>query len=324
SNAIKFTDWGGVSFSVRYRSQVAEFVIRDSGVGIESEDLERIFRPFERVRKPGMTAVPGTGLGLTITRLLTDIMGGDINLQSEPGVGSTFSVSLMLSRIDSPSLVPVPEQRSRGYRGARKTIMVVDDDPSHRGLISDILGPIGFVVVEAPSGNDCLVLTRQCEVDAYLLDVSMPGMSGWQLAACLRESGIAVPVIMISADAREGQREQTDPHRHHDDYVVKPVRLQSLLEKLGVLLQLDWFHENDSSDTDAIPLQVFLPQQLPPSADLQELRALAEIGYVNGLRKKINQLSQEGSTPLDVILYLQRLTSQFRFDRIIAMAETIT
>lgn len=325
SNAIKFTEWGGVSFSVRYRSQVAEFTIRDSGVGIHKEDIERIFRPFERVRKSGANPVPGTGLGLTITRLLTDIMGGDIAVQSEPGVGSTFTVSLMLSRIDTPCEAPVVEKQIRGYLGARKLLMVVDDDPSHRGLISDLLTPLGFGVVEAACGADCLALARQCHADAFLLDVSMPGMTGWQLAESLRSNGVIAPIVMISADAREGQRDQHDadaPPRWHDDYVVKPVRLQMLLEKLGVLLRLTWFYEREQAEFEPVP-QRFPPEQLPSAQVLQELRTLAEIGYVNGLKQKIQQLRQEGSATPEFIAVLQNLTSQFRFDRIIEIAQTV-
>ncbi|HEX4940861.1 MAG TPA: response regulator, partial [Candidatus Kapabacteria bacterium] len=284
-----------------------------------------IFRPFERVRKSGANPVPGTGLGLTITRLLTDIMGGDIAVQSEPGVGSTFTVSLMLSRIDTPCEAPVVEKQIRGYLGARRLLMVVDDDPSHRGLISDLLTPLGFGVVEAACGADCLALARQCHADAFLLDVSMPGMTGWQLAESLRGNGVIAPIIMISADAREGQRDQHDadtPPRWHDDYVVKPVRLQMLLEKLGALLRLTWFYERERAESEPVP-QPFLPEQLPSAEVLQELRTLAEIGYINGLKQKIQQLRQEGSATPEFIAMLQNLTSQFRFDRIIEIAQTV-
>lgn len=96
SNAIKYTEAGSVTLSVRYRSEVAEFSIVDTGVGIEADHLERIFHPFERIRKPGSTQSPGTGLGLTISRFLAEIMGGNISVTSVPGQGSTFRLSLML------------------------------------------------------------------------------------------------------------------------------------------------------------------------------------------------------------------------------------
>ena len=210
--------------------------------------------------------------------------------------------------------------------------MVVDDDPTHRGLISDLLTPLGFHVVEAHSGSDCLVLLPQCSCDAFLLDVSMPGMNGWQLAAALRANAVIEPIIMVSADAREGQHQ---PHntreqpRWHDDYLAKPVRQTLLLEKLGNLLQLQWLHDPavesaGASATAAEPFTAFASftsQQLPTATELQELRALAEIGYVNGLKKKINQLSQEGKAAPEFIQHLQQLVSQFRFDRIVELTQ---
>ena len=153
----------------------------------------------------------------------------------------------------------------------------------------------------------------------------MPGMSGWQLAESLRSNGVIAPIIMISADAREGQRDQHDTDatpRWHDAYVVKPVRLQMLLEKLGALLRLTWFYEREQAEFEPVP-QRFPPEKLPSAQVLQELRTLAEIGYINGLKQKIQQLRQEGSATPEFIAVLQNLTSQFRFDRIIEIAQTV-
>ena len=97
SNAIKYTERGNATLTVRYRSQVAEFEVSDTGVGIPANELERVFEPFERGQGANVRAIPGTGLGLTITKLLTQIMGGEINATSTEGVGTTFTVRLLLS-----------------------------------------------------------------------------------------------------------------------------------------------------------------------------------------------------------------------------------
>src|SRR5262249_2387999 len=97
SNAIKYTERGSASLVVRYRSQVAEFEVSDTGVGIPAHEPERVFEPFERGRGASVRAIPGTGLGLTITKLLTQIMGGEINAASVEGKGTTFTVRLLLS-----------------------------------------------------------------------------------------------------------------------------------------------------------------------------------------------------------------------------------
>ncbi len=99
SNAIKYTERGHATLVVRYRNQVAEFEVIDTGIGIPAEDLERVFEPFERGNSPGVRAIPGTGLGLTITKLLTQIMGGEILPRSTPGSGTTFTVRLLLSEV---------------------------------------------------------------------------------------------------------------------------------------------------------------------------------------------------------------------------------
>ena len=325
SNAIKFTEQGEVSLRVRYRSQVAEFTVADSGMGIADGDRERIFRPFERVRNPGVGHIPGTGLGLTITRLLTDVMGGDITLDSEPGKGSTFRVALMLTSVSAPSAAPVSEQLIHGYQGMRRTVMVVDDDPSHRGLISDMLSPLGFSVVEAQDGPSCLDMLSQCSPDLFLLDISMPGISGWQLATALRARLPSTPIIMISADAREGlpsqglSGDQPTPAGSavHDDYLVKPIRVSALLEKIGAHLDLRW------RESSAAPLpgsgRGLDAVDLPPREDLDELRRLAEIGYAKGIRAKLDGLERSNRASPRFIEQLRALSGGFEFHRIIKL-----
>jgi signal transduction histidine kinase len=104
SNAVKFTQKGQVSLSVRYRNQVAEFVIEDTGMGIKENDKAKIFEPFERIYNGGYPQPNGTGLGLTISQLLAELMGGDIMLESEYKVGSTFKLALMLPSVTNPKV----------------------------------------------------------------------------------------------------------------------------------------------------------------------------------------------------------------------------
>ncbi len=125
--------------TVRARSQVAEFEITDSGIGIEPQDLERVFQPFERGRAPNVRSVPGTGLGLTITKLLTEIMGGEIVVQSKHGTGSTFSVRLLLSEAKPDALQLAPRKKICGYSGPRFSVLLVDDDASRIDIAGTLL-----------------------------------------------------------------------------------------------------------------------------------------------------------------------------------------
>jgi signal transduction histidine kinase len=121
SNAIKFTEKGQVNFRVSYRIQIAVFVIEDTGIGINPDELDLIFLPFRRrTLAPGSNAIPGTGLGLTITKLLSEIMGGELTVFSEPGRGTSFTLRMMLSSTWQPDIAKHPSARVTGYFGPRR------------------------------------------------------------------------------------------------------------------------------------------------------------------------------------------------------------
>lgn len=329
SNAIKYTEKGSVVFKLRYRSQVAEFTITDTGEGIAPENIERIFRPFERVRRAGSTAT-GTGLGLTITRLLSEIMGGDIAVTSTPGVGSTFKASLMLASISKPhpEFITAPVQTIYGYKGAVRTLMLVDDEASHRQLMRAMLAPLGFEIIELD--NPLLVLDRLTQEidnnhcpDLVMLDVSMPGISGWQLAKQLREAGYHSPIIMVSADASEGKdlpaHDNTDVAPLHDAYVIKPVRINLLLDHIGRLLNLVWCYEKQ--ETTAPASQLISALELPADNHLDDIAHLASIGHKKGLQDKIHELEKSSTAHPAFIQELKKLTANFQFEKILALVD---
>lgn len=329
SNAIKYTEKGSVVFKLRYRSQVAEFTITDTGEGIAPENIERIFRPFERVRRPGSTAT-GTGLGLTITRLLSEIMGGDIAVSSALGKGSTFKASLMLASINKPhtEFITAPVQTIYGYQGAVRKLMLVDDEASHRQLMRAMLEPLGFTIIELD--NPLLALDRLAQEidhdncpDLIMLDVSMPGLNGWQLAKQLREVGFHAPIIMVSADASEGKdlplRDNTEITPLHDAYVIKPVRINLLLDHIGRLLNLTWRYEQQ----ELIPTEINLIEtyELPAEHHLDDIAHLAAIGHKKGLQTKIQELEKIGAAHPAFIQELKKLTANFQFEKILALVD---
>lgn len=328
SNAIKYTDKGSVIFKLRYRSQVAEFTITDTGEGIAPENIERIFRPFERVRRAGSTAT-GTGLGLTITRLLSEIMGGDIAVTSTLGSGSTFKASLMLASISQPKaeFSTAPVQNIYGYKGAVRTLMLVDDEASHRQLMRAMLAPLGFEVIELD--NPLLALDRiEQEIDnnnrpdLIMLDVSMPELNGWQLAKQLREAGYHSPIIMVSADASEGKdlpaHNNTEITPLHDAYVIKPVRINLLLDHIGRLLNLVWCYEKQEPITET---QFIGTLELPADNHLDDIAHLAAIGHKKGLQDKTQELEKTGAAHPNFILELKKLTANFQFEKILALVD---
>ena len=298
SNAVKYTHSGKITFSVSYKNQVAEFKVIDTGIGISDNAIEKIFLPFERIRKPGQPHVTGTGLGLTITRLLVDIMGGDIQVTSKPNVGSAFSVALMLSSV-VPLTKPIEDERLIcGYKGATKNIFVVDDEPEHRTLLNEILSPLNFNVVMAQDGIECLEMLKHClfKPDIFLLDISMPGMSGWSLAQSIRKQFPDCTILMTSANAHIQPTSSRNPS---DAVLVKPIRHPELFKLLHKHAGIEWIYNSNDAQRPSIiatdsqaPLthtSVLSKNQnvhLDENAK-QEIIRLAQIGYVNAIRDKI-------------------------------------
>jgi signal transduction histidine kinase/CheY-like chemotaxis protein len=242
SNAIKYTEHGRVWLNVRYRNGIAEFEVGDTGIGIRPDEIERIFEPFERGHAAAANNIPGTGLGLTITRLLAQLLGGEVTVSSTPGSGSLFRVRLLLT--EAPAHAQQDSERSiTGYAGARKTVLIVDDDRSHLDLVEQVLAPLGFTVFLAMNGPDCLDMAQRCHPDIVLLDLAMPGMTGWEVAARLRaEHNDELAILVVSADAHVLTGGRPGPMLH-DDYLVKPVQLPDLFDKLQLLLDLEWVLE---------------------------------------------------------------------------------
>jgi signal transduction histidine kinase/ActR/RegA family two-component response regulator len=323
SNAIKFTDAGHVTFRVRYHHQVAEFTVEDTGVGIHSSDLERIFQPFERARTVGALATIGTGLGLTITSLLTKIMGGDISVESEVGKGSTFRVKLLLSEVTRPRIASTMEYRVRGYAGARQTVLVVDDNEVQRELIRDLLEPLGFVVVSAASGRECLQIVEQTNPNLILLDIAMPEMDGWEVAQQLRRhQGKRPAILILSANA-------IDPHymleaeRLYDDTLMKPIDLRQLLKKIHALVDIEWLYSSEAPTPDAPPTAPQMTAKLPTGCDIDKLIQLGEIGHVTRILERPSEIENGAPECREFIGRMRSIVNAFDFRRYVAALQEV-
>ncbi len=323
SNAIKFTDQGRVIFKVSYRHQITEFSVRDTGTGIPEQYLEQIFKPFERIQEPAGLHKPGMGIGLTICKLLTEIMGGTIRAESTPGTGSEFTVKLMLTPV--PQSLPSMREKRRpaGYAGRRLMVMVVDDDASHRNIMVDLLQPLGFTLITAGSGAACLAqLTHGALPDLLLLDVSMPGMGGWRLADELRRRGLEGRIIMVSANASG----LVDFNRSAavDAYVTKPVNLDLLLETIERVCAITWSYTREDGPDEASEVLASSSTELPayPCAQLlQELSALAHIGHVRGVRLKLEEIRRQYPHCIDFNGRAAAAMLSLDFEQLISLAD---
>ncbi|QHI98538.1 response regulator [Xylophilus rhododendri] len=320
ANAVRFTDQGAVTLRLDFHHHVARIEVIDTGIGIAPQDQERIFLPFERGSAGRRASEAGTGLGLTITHLLTELMGGQLTLQSEPGQGSTFTVRLYLPgvAIDGPGQRP-PSAVLRpvvGYLAPRRTLLVVDDQPLQRQLLAGLLVPLGFVVREAASGSECLEIVRHEPPDLVLLDITMDDLDGWQTAARLRQILPAerLPIVFVSANLFDAQSDQL-ARLQCQGFVGKPVIESELLSALERALALEWVRE-------PMP-QELAPQPPAPSGALlsalpEELREnlarLARLGQAAELRESLRQAQARWPRHAQALRLLQDCADRFDFE----------
>jgi signal transduction histidine kinase/CheY-like chemotaxis protein len=234
SNAGKFTTRGAVSLDVERASgdggERIVFRVRDTGIGMTAEQLERIFQPFAQGDDSTTRKYGGTGLGLTISRKLARMMGGDIRVESEAGKGTLFTLDLPArpAAVRPPAPEPRPARVPRADTG--NTVLVVDDDPAVLDILTRFLSHEGYRVVTVSRGADAVRVCREIRPTAVTLDVMMPDMDGWAvLAEMKREPDLAhIPVIMLTI--------VEDRNLGHalgaDDYLVKPLEPQRLLESI--------------------------------------------------------------------------------------------
>ena len=306
-NAVRFTERGRIVLRLDARREVLRFEVEDTGMGVAPQDLDRIFLPFERGRGGRRVGETGTGLGLTITHLLSELMGGELSVTSQLGVGSTFTVRLYLGEIAPPKQAPVsvdglPDpvgQRSIvGYEGARRTLLVVDDQPIQRHMLAGMLLPLGFVVREAASGSEALESVRSERPDAVLLDISMDEMDGWATARAIRAAGFSsLPIVMVSANVFENRPENLQAAQCQA-FVGKPVMESELLRALGDTLGLRWrtrhgWVHGDLGSSVIAPINGVDADAAPPPPDaVWELSRLARKGHVQALRQSLKDWRQ--------------------------------
>jgi signal transduction histidine kinase/CheY-like chemotaxis protein len=204
SNANKFTRQGDVSLTIRPGGTAIAFVVADTGIGMTDEQQQRLFQAFSQADVSTTRRFGGTGLGLAITKHFCEMLGGGITVESAPGQGSTFTITLP---DDDPARTAALARTATAVpQGAEDAtlIMVVDDDPNARGLLSATMRREGYRVIEAMDGEAALTLAREWRPNAITLDVLMPGIDGWSVLGALKSdpelAGIPVIIVTVLAD----------------------------------------------------------------------------------------------------------------------------
>ena len=307
ANAVKFTDAGAVTLRVTYAREIAQFEVEDTGIGIAQEDIERIFLPFERSKSASVQQEVGTGLGLAISNMLVHIMGGELSVTSQAGKGSTFKLRMYLREVRQPLQTTTNAAQTTGYIGARKRVLIVDDQASQRVVLSELLAPLGFTLTEADSGAACLAAVAASPPDILLMDIAMPGMDGWEVCRLLRERGYTdLPIIIISANVFDPTARQSES-LYCNDFIAKPFMMKELLAKLKLHLGIEWIAAPKPEPTSAQTLRM-----IPPRATLAKLVELGDIGYVKGIVALLSDIENKNALYAPFCTELKTLVERFR------------
>ena len=243
ANAVKFTDRGRVRFFITPAGPARlHFRVQDTGIGMSAAELQRLFQPFEQVgeerRRTG-----GTGLGLAISRSLVRLMGADIQVESEPGAGSTFWFELELPVVNIEPRTIEPLLGIVGYRGPRKTVLIADDAAENRAMLVDLLQPLGFTVIEAANGREAVAKACEVRPDLVVTDIVMPEMDGREATRLIRELPELSSVPVIAVSAHPSARPDSAPTNPGPDvFLSKPLHAEEVLRNIAALLDLEWIH----------------------------------------------------------------------------------
>jgi signal transduction histidine kinase/DNA-binding NarL/FixJ family response regulator len=328
-NAIKFTQRGQVTFRIKYAREMAFVEIEDTGPGLSTQERERIFEPFTRVTATGATA-PGSGLGLTIAKMLTDLMGGELTVTSTPAVGSVFKVKLFLPEVRlAPAVVGTANLSTThrqlsgarpprlGYAGPRQRVLVVDNEEVDRELLVKLLQPLGFELRTAASGHDCLdLLAAGYRPDVILMDLAMPGIDGWETLRRIRllqgnNPASDVRIAIVSANAFD-QGLDNNLSIPSEDFIVKPVRHSELLDWLTRRLSLVWL--------STLPTAVAVTSTqtkaliLPERKQLDALREVVSLGYYRGIMNQLDDIEAGQPQSAAFVADMRALAKQFQFE----------
>ena len=262
-------------------------------------------------------ATVGTGLGLTIARMLTDLMGGELTVSSVPGRGSVFRIRLFLPQLHGRQVRDeLPRGQRVGYKGVRQRILVVDNERVDRELLANVLEPLGFQVEQAGSGHECLAVLDRFQPHLVFMDLAMPGIDGWETLRRMRAGGFARPAAIISANAFDKGLEN-DAGIEEEDFITKPIHVERLLDWIGHKLRLEWVWASSqdkvppstSGDEGALPSLVY-----PPPHRLKALDEVIELGYPRGILAHLAQIERDHPECVEFVRLQRELARQFQFE----------
>ncbi len=332
NNAVKFTDKGHVALRVEGLAREAtaqggiiyriRFEIEDTGVGIAPEDIEKIFRPFEQVGDAHKMS-EGTGLGLSITRRLVELMDSELHVQSTPGQGSLFWFQVLAPEVQGAAAVEkiAPTREIVGYEGAPLKVLVVDDKAHNRAVMLHSLAPLGFEVIETDNGADSIRLAQEIHPDLIIMDMIMPGVTGFEAVQRIREIPEFAQTPIFGASASVFAEDQQKIRLAGcDAFLEKPVTLSRLQSLLETYLKVTWVY---AADAETQPEKITATGEAaltpPPQETLRALYKLAMMGDMVVIEEESTRLAQTAPEYAAFAQQLRRLAADFQEEGAIAL-----
>jgi two-component system, sensor histidine kinase and response regulator len=348
-NAIKFTEKGQITLRVEYQELSRDiptnqnsnsaiqyhlfFAVEDTGYGIAPEEIGKLFKPFQQTIT-GKQAQEGTGLGLQISKKFVELMGGKISVTSELNQGSCFQFyiqanvpeAVAIAKLYSPILneiVIAPENNN--YR-----ILIVEDNPTNRLLLSNIISRLGFAIKEAENGKQAIAIWQEWQPDLIFMDMRMPIIDGYQAARQIRtqelnhqnrENSPPTKIIAITASAFQQQKQECFD-AGCDDFISKPFRSEEILDTLAQHLQVEYIYENTPSSENLDTGNYILDStslSIMPFNWIEEFHLASAQGNDYTSLELLKQIPPENT---GLITSLTKLIETYQFDKIIALTQT--
>lgn len=366
SNAVKFTDQGSVIFKVEIIASAdltpqptslvgkgepdsslllkegeevftnkpqpktnkrIRFQIEDTGIGIPSEQLEKIFLPFEQVGDISRRA-EGTGLGLSITQKIIELMSGKIFVESIPEVGSKFWFDVDLPEVSTQNNSIILESTDKiiGYSGAKRKILIVDDRWENRTVLNNMLELIGFELEEAADGAAGLEKAVEFQPDLILVDLVMPILDGYQMTRQLRQLPFQNTIIIAVSANAFAVDQQNSLEAGCNDFLPKPIKSQDLFDKIKHYLNLSWIYENQSqAETQQTGYEsrsvTSIEMTLPPKEELVLLYEAVSSGAISTVEDEVMRLGELNPEYADFVTLIQELADEFEYEKIAALID---
>jgi signal transduction histidine kinase/FixJ family two-component response regulator len=331
SNAVKFTEQGEVNFTVRSQKSGEKngksiysigFQVKDTGTGIAPENLHKIFLPFEQVGDVKKQA-EGTGLGLAITQQIVTMMGGELQVSSQLGQGSTFEFTIDIPETTKWSEASTNTRQGKiiGFAGARQKILTIDDRWENRSIFVNLLEPLGFTVIEANDGAEGLEKAIREQPNLIITDIAMPIMDGYEMLEQMQQTPALkdIPKFVSSANVFASDK-QKSLSAGAQEFLPKPVQAQSLLVAIQKHLKLEWIYEDSpvSEKQAKSAVTVAVSQEIiPPNAeDLALLHDLSRKGLLNNLLSELERIENLDVKYAPFTQNLRQLAQKFQIRQI--------